>query len=784
MGSTSATSRRSTRWSSGTARSTCCATRPAWRATRPALDTDPADFDAVVGLNLRAAYFLAQRVARAMPERGGSIVQVSSQMGHVGGVDRAVYCATKHGVEGMTKAMAIEWGPRNIRVNTICPTFIRTPLTQATFDDPERRAWIEAKIKLPRVGEGRGRDGRRRVPCQRRERPGHGHLDPRRRRVDRGMSAFPDRYSDFPDFVIGITKEIWEDRGVATLHDYYAPGIVVRSPASVVVGNEDVIGATMATLAEFPDRQLLGEDVIWHDDPETGALSSHRLMCTATHAGDGVYGPATWTKLRYRILADCYADEGRMEDEWLVRDQGAIVRQLGHAPRDFAADLIEKEGGPDACIRPMTPETDRPGPYRGRGNDDPWGVKLQEIVTRIMAADMRVIPEAYDRAVELAYPGGLTGHGYGDADKFWMALRAAFPKAEFKVDHVIGREDPRMAPRAAIRWSLWGRHDGWGGFGTPSGAMVYVLGITHAEFGPRGLRREWTLYDETAIWKQIHLDPPVLGASVYQQTGSGALTGCDNSAQACAVCRRCAFLLSLPKGAPMDRPECPSASGGDRISQPTGLSPREAPDSMVHDGSSSGQSAEPRTDTACDVDPRVPGGPPNAGDRRDIALPADALLNVRQVGHAPDDPPQSRGADHVDDAGPHLRCRRPVPSSPPRNPPHHGCRGRPCGRPRGDLRRWTWWFTRPTSAAISSRSRPSRWARTTSTSASSDRSFRPTTSNPTCSVRRCTSCIMPSGGGSSRGGPSARRSSWRASRSWQTTPPPGRRTASTGLWPT
>ena len=118
----------------------------------PALDTTPEDFDLVTGLNLRAAYFLAQRVARGM-SNGGSILQISSQMGHVGGVDRAVYCATKHGVEGMTKAMAIEWGPRNIRVNTICPTFIRTPLTEATFSDPVRRAWIDDKIKLPRVGE-------------------------------------------------------------------------------------------------------------------------------------------------------------------------------------------------------------------------------------------------------------------------------------------------------------------------------------------------------------------------------------------------------------------------------------------------------------------------------------------------------------------------------------------------------------------------------------------------------------------------------------------------------
>lgn len=121
----------------------------------PALDTEPEDFDAVMAVNLRAAYFLSQRAARALKAAGkpGSIIHVSSQMGHVGGVDRALYCASKHGLEGMVKAMAIEWGPRGIRINTVCPTFVRTPLTESTFADPDRRAWIEGKIKLGRVGE-------------------------------------------------------------------------------------------------------------------------------------------------------------------------------------------------------------------------------------------------------------------------------------------------------------------------------------------------------------------------------------------------------------------------------------------------------------------------------------------------------------------------------------------------------------------------------------------------------------------------------------------------------
>ena len=128
------------------------------------------------------------------------------------------------------------------------------------------------------------------------------------------MQGFDPKFTDFPDYIIGITKEIWEDRGIATLHDYYAPDIVVRSPASVVVGNQKVIGATMATLAEFPDRQLLGEDVIWSGSPETGMLSSHRIISTATHARDGVYGAASGRKLRYRILADCHARNNASQD--------------------------------------------------------------------------------------------------------------------------------------------------------------------------------------------------------------------------------------------------------------------------------------------------------------------------------------------------------------------------------------------------------------------------------------------------------------------------------------
>ena len=319
------------------------------------------------------------------------------------------------------------------------------------------------------------------------------------------MHGFDNKFKTFPDYILGITHEIWEQRGVETLNHYYSDDIVVRSPSSVVVGNQAVIKATYATLDEFPDRQLLGEDVIWSGTPEVGLLSSHRILSTATHSGNGAFGKATGTKLVYRVMADCHAISNQINDEWLIRDLGAIVRQLGWEEADYARQQIKDEGGPDACIKPFSPATDIAGPYQGTGNDDEWGQAYADILTSLMVGDSSVVHARYDRAAQAAYPLHQTAHGYADITAFWAELRASFPSADFTIHHQIGRTDPLMPPRAAIRWSLSGRHDGHGRFGEPSGADVYIMGISQAEFGPWGLRREYTLIDDVAVWKQIHL---------------------------------------------------------------------------------------------------------------------------------------------------------------------------------------------------------------------------------------------------------------------------------------
>lgn len=121
---------------------------------KPLVEVEDADIDAVFDLNVKAAFYVTRAVARGLlaAKLPGSIITISSQMGVVGSPRRTLYCASKHAVEGMTKALAWELGPAGIRVNTVCPTFIETAMTAGMFADPVFRGWVTERIALGRLG--------------------------------------------------------------------------------------------------------------------------------------------------------------------------------------------------------------------------------------------------------------------------------------------------------------------------------------------------------------------------------------------------------------------------------------------------------------------------------------------------------------------------------------------------------------------------------------------------------------------------------------------------------
>lgn len=319
------------------------------------------------------------------------------------------------------------------------------------------------------------------------------------------MAMFSEKWPDFSDFIIDVTKIIWDERRVLALHDYYASDVIVRTPGGISQGVDAVIKATYESIGRAPRRAPGAEDVIWSRNETGYYYSSHRVCDVLCHTQDDMYGPASGKKLWYWIIADCAARNDRIDDEWLVRDTGGLVRQLGWCPKEFASQQISAEGGPESCVQPLTAANDCLGPYDAKGNDNPWGQRYAAVLNGVMEGDLSVVLQDYDEQCHCCYAGSVTGHGHDDINAFWAPLRSSFPNATFTIHHTIGRHDDLLSPRAAIRWTLEGKHEGWGAFGRPTGADVYVLGISNVEFGPRGIRREYALLDEVAVWKQILL---------------------------------------------------------------------------------------------------------------------------------------------------------------------------------------------------------------------------------------------------------------------------------------
>ncbi|MDB2651895.1 ester cyclase [Candidatus Pelagibacter bacterium] len=317
------------------------------------------------------------------------------------------------------------------------------------------------------------------------------------------MKGFDKKYVDFPDYILKITKQIWEGKDVESIGEFYTDNIPVRSPFGITYGNKPVIDATHNTLKEFPNRQLLGEDVIWNGNDDVGYHSSHRILSKGTHLGDGFYGKPTGKDIYYRVIADCACKDNQVYDEWIVRDQGAMVRQIGYSPKEFAQIMIDKEGGVDKANKLFDKSEVKPSDYR------PEDVRINSAGEKYSKILNSVFEENYDfsdynRASSIYWPGNRLGHGREDIAKFWNSLKNIFTEIKFNIEHVGYLDEPNKNPRASIRWFLEGKHSNDSDdYGKKTNSKLFIMGINHVELNKDGIIREWVLFDEVAIWKQI-----------------------------------------------------------------------------------------------------------------------------------------------------------------------------------------------------------------------------------------------------------------------------------------
>jgi len=317
------------------------------------------------------------------------------------------------------------------------------------------------------------------------------------------MENFAPESKSPEQYIIDITYQIWEERGIGRIRDWYAAEGPVRTPHGVTRSVEAVVQSTLATLHEFPDRQLLPEDIIIGDF-ENEFLSSHRVRSTATHLGEGAFGLATHRPIVMLTIADCLCRENQVVDEWLVRDQAGIARQLGLDPAQHGTTLGLKNPeqytvGNETFIK----RWDSPDGLTILGDQALADRIIQTYDTIWNRKNLNIIDENYDRAIRFEGPTGELHYGPYPTSNFLNSMLASIPDGRFEPHHVIVRQDPEKAVRVALRWSYAGTHSGRGRYGDPTQIPLTILGISHFELRYGKIVNEWFCIDETALYAQI-----------------------------------------------------------------------------------------------------------------------------------------------------------------------------------------------------------------------------------------------------------------------------------------
>jgi hypothetical protein len=319
------------------------------------------------------------------------------------------------------------------------------------------------------------------------------------------MQGFHFEFHNLDDYIRVITDRIWEGRQIETIRDYYSDPCAVITPVGATTSVQAVIDGTKATLEQFPDRRLLAEDVIEAGDAQTGFLSSHRIISTMTHLGDGNFGQATGKKIHVRTVADCVCKDNRIVHEWLVRDQGAIAAAIGKTPETLAREWLAARSAPILpLLQPAAPIW-----WHNPMSDEPMAAQYAKRLGQMLAGDS-FDESLYDEAACSLGPVNSTHYGRAEIKGLYADYADCIRPDSYQNESIafmpassrLGRP-----PRVAVRWRVKGKHTGTGKFGEAQGKSLDILGINHAEFvnikGKWQVHREWVLIDEVAVWMQV-----------------------------------------------------------------------------------------------------------------------------------------------------------------------------------------------------------------------------------------------------------------------------------------
>jgi predicted ester cyclase len=338
------------------------------------------------------------------------------------------------------------------------------------------------------------------------------------------LPGFDHKYTNIVDYILKITHQIWEERGIGVIYDTYDERITLHTGAMSIHGINAVVGGTMETLHAFPDRRLVGEEVIWSGDGDSKFYTSHRIASTATNLGTSAFGPATGKKVFFRTIADCVVSANRIEEEWLVRDNLHIIQQLGYDP----VSLARQSGKYRSKGLPYVPfiAENRVGqhlPAKSEADLTNTGTLLYNLFQTVWnGRNFHQVDEYYHPTAAVYSICDQTYRGGAAIQSFLINLFSALPQASVQVERITcntGRDKDTVA----VRWRLTGLHQGNGYFGAASGKPVNMPGISHFIVSGGKIEQEWTVFDAFDVLCQIHSE----GAPASQAAAQPKLSAAD-----------------------------------------------------------------------------------------------------------------------------------------------------------------------------------------------------------------------------------------------------------------
>lgn len=326
------------------------------------------------------------------------------------------------------------------------------------------------------------------------------------------LPGFDEQYNDIVDYILKITHRIWEEKGIGIIYDTYHNDVTMHLSSTTLVGIKDVVANTLQTLHSFPDRRLIGENVIWSEHDTNGFLSSHRVLSTATNLGDSPFGKATGKRVNFRTVIDCAIENNRIYEEWLVRDNLWLVKQLGFDVREVAKNMAKataiktpalqtRYGLGEAMQGQFMPE-------KYMAKDDSVGEMMLQMHSHIYNYKMISDVKKYymDNAL-VHYICDKRLFGHEEIQGMMISLLSSFPNAHYGVDRVTcNKRRGTNEYDVAVRWRLRGLHEGFGTFGAPSMKPVEFLGISHYKVVDNKIAEEWITYDGLDVLRQIYLE--------------------------------------------------------------------------------------------------------------------------------------------------------------------------------------------------------------------------------------------------------------------------------------